>query len=120
MHRLVQGKSLARHLSKLAEEMHTQFSKESEPTRRVEPQVITGINTESLGDARTVELRYVEPGQTIVIDELGGEEVTVSSCEPDTEDPNTYYLSGYSTEGEELTVELPADTAVDAFEMTAA
>lgn len=120
MHRLVQGKSLAHHLSKLAEEMHAQFSEAQEKTRQVEPQVITGINTEALGDARTVELRYVEPGQTIVIDELGGEEVTVSSCEPDTEDPNTYYLSGYSTEGEELTVELPADTSVDAFDMATA
>ena len=44
----------------------------------------------------------------------------MSSCEPDDEDPNTYYLSGYTTDGEEITVELPADTSVEAFDMASA
>lgn len=120
MHMLLNGKSIARHLSKLAEEMHAQFPDRQKQAREVESQTITGISTDALGDTRTVELRYIEPGQTIVVDALGSEEVTVSSCEPDEEDPNTYYLAGYSADGEEIAVELPADTAVEAFEMATA
>lgn len=120
MQMLVQGQSLAYHLSQLANEMYDRASEQREKTRQVEPQKITGINTDALGDTRTVELRYVEPGQTIVVDALGGEEVTVSSCEPDDEDPNTYYLAGYSVDGEELAAELPADSSVEAFDMVSA
>ena len=80
-------------------------------------QRITGISTERLGTGATTELRYVEAGQNIVIDEIGGEEVAVSSCEPDQADPNTYYLMGWTTDGEPVHVELPADTHVEVFEM---
>lgn len=121
MHMLAQGQSLARHLAKLAEEMHSKFVAQHQHDRQlVGPQAITGINTEALGDTQSLELRYVEPGQAVLIDTLGGEEITVSSCEPDDEDPNTYYLSGYTTDGEEITVELPADTSVEAFDMASA
>jgi hypothetical protein len=120
MQMLVQGKSLAHHLSQLANEMYDRASEQREQARQVAPQKLTGINTDALGDTRTVELRYVEPGQTIVVDALGGEEVTVSSCEPDDEDPNTYYLAGYSVDGEEVVAELPADSSVEAFDMVSA
>ena len=51
MHMLAQGQSLARHLSKLAEEMHSKFVTQHRPAG-VGPQAITGINTEALGDIR--------------------------------------------------------------------
>lgn len=109
------GNQVARKLAHLAEEIQPEDT--TERPYPVETTGLTGISTESLGEGITTELRYVEPGQNIVVDEIGGEEVTVSSCEPDENDPNTYYLSGWTAEGESVHVELPAETTVEAFEM---
>ena len=117
--RLVYGQALARKLSAIAEEIQPR----EEPCRQAEsvaPQSLSGLITENLEEGRTIELRYVEPGQNVLVDELGGEEITVSSCEPDDEDPETYYLTGYTPEGEAVSAELPADTTVEAFELETA
>lgn len=114
--KLVYGKAMARKLSALAEKIQPQ-EEETLEQQAVAPHTLSGISTENLGQGRTIELRYVEPGQNIVVDELGGDEITVSSCEPDDEDPETYYLTGYTTEGEAISAELPADTTVEAFEL---
>lgn len=111
------GNPLARHLARLAEEIQPEPTTEPEPSATGQ---ITGISTESLGESSATELRYVEAGQNIIVDEIGGDEVTVSTCEPDENDPNTYYLSGWTADGEAVHAELPADTPVEVFEMEAA
>lgn len=113
--RITYGINVARKLAQLAGEVHVEDAEE--PPTSVESQRITGISTESLGESSTTELRYVEPGQNIVVDEIGGEEITVSFCEPDDDDSTIYYLSGWTTDGEAIHVELPADTTVEAFEL---
>lgn len=113
--KITYGNEVARKLAHLAEEIQSEDSEE--PLAPVDSQRITGISTEDLGEGTVTELRYVEPGQNIVVDEIGGEEVIVSSCEPDEYDPNTYYLSGWTADGESVHVELPAETTVEAFEM---
>lgn len=119
LEKIIYGNPLARKLSTLAEEIQPRT--EEEPQRDLPAQhLITGIQTESLAQGRPLEVRYIQPGQNIVVEEIGGEEITVSTCEPDDEDPNTYYLTGYTTEGEAVHAELAADTTVEAFELEAA
>lgn len=108
------GKQLAIKLSSMAEELHPQ-TPPSQPTAG--PQQLTQLPIPSIAEGTKTELRYIEPGQNIVVDEIGDEEFTVSTCEADPQDPNTYYLSGWTTDGEAIHAELPADTIVEAYEM---
>ncbi|MGP9587811.1 hypothetical protein ACT3TB_19395 [Micrococcaceae sp. AOP34-BR2-30] len=105
----------ARKISQVADDLHCEDS-EVVPAP-VESQRITGIPIGPLGQGSTTELRYIEAGQNVVIDEIGGDEITVSSCEPDEGDPNIYYFSGWTADGEAVHVELPAETSVEVFEM---
>ncbi|MCT4574148.1 hypothetical protein N3930_45205, partial [Bacillus thuringiensis] len=54
-------------------------------------------------------------GQYIHLEDLG-EDVMVSSCKPDEDDPSAYLVSGYTSDGEAVSVELAADTSVEAFD----
>lgn len=113
--KITYGNQLARKLSALAQEIQGS----SESTRTPEPvpsQSLISISEKSLGQGSTTQLRYVEPGQIILVDDLGGEDIVVSSCEADGEDSEVYYLAGYSAEGEPVHAELPADTVVEVFE----
>ena len=109
------GSAVAQKLSCLAE--HLQPSTNTTPFKAAPPQQLTKQPTTDVGEGSMTELRYVEPGQNIISDVIGDEEITVSSCEPDDEDPATYYLSGWTQDGEEIHLELPADTQVEVFEM---
>lgn len=114
--KIAYGNPLARKLASLAEEI--QPLPEGEVERDIPAQQLDmGITTDHLAPGRLIELRYVEPGQSVVIEDLGGEEIIVSSCEPDEENPEILYLSGYTAEGEPVHVELPADTNIEAFEL---
>lgn len=113
--KITYGNQLARKLSALAEEL--QGSDEAAETPEPVPsQSLISISAKSLTDGASTQLRYVEPGQIIVVDDLGGEDIVVSSCEPDDDNPEMYYLAGYGTEGESVHAELPADTVVEVFE----
>lgn len=124
--RVVFGNQLARKLNELAKELGgpQQQAETEDPHQQADPggghtTRITGINTEALGKSHSSEVRYIEPGQSVVIDEVGGDEITVSSCEADSEDPEVYYLSGYA-DGEAIHVELSADTTVEIFDLETA
>lgn len=110
------GNPLARHLARMAEEMHEYYGSEMAEERAPEPRVLSNTIGVDLDKSSTTQLRYIEPGQNILVDDIGSEEITVSTCEPDQDDPETYYLSGYTDDGESIHVELPADTAVEVFE----
>lgn len=114
--KIAYGNPLARKLATLAEDIQPL------PVVRPEPE----IYSQQLSDAplpdhsmsgKITELRYVEPGQSVVLDELGGEEIIVSSCEIDEDDPEIRYLNGYTAEGEAVHLELPANTKIEAFEL---
>lgn len=112
--KLTYGIEAAIKLSQLAEELH-QEKPADHPTP--EPQDLPDLSSQLMTEGTQTELRYVEPGQNIVVEEIGDEELTVSTCEPDSEDPNTYYLSGWTAEGEAIHLELAADTSVEIFAM---
>lgn len=108
---------MVRRLAALAEQMHAQYgAAEDTGVEAPGPQKISNTISVNLEKTSTTELRYIEPGQNIIVDEIGGEELTVAACEPDSEDPQTYYLTGYTAAGESVHVELPADTTVDTFD----
>lgn len=113
---LQHGQSLACHLSALADRLHAESAVPQDDGN-------TGghrITNDVLSRSHAMELRYVEPGQTILVDDIGGEEVIVAQCEPDQDDPQLYYLAGYTPDGEPVHVELAAETTVEVFEDTAA
>lgn len=113
--KITYGNQLARKLSALAGQ--TQDDPVSAETPEPVPsQSRISISAQSLNEGASTQLRYVEPGQVILIDDLGGEEIVVSSCEPDDEDPEIYHLAGYGTEGEPVHAELPAETTVETFD----
>lgn len=112
--KLTYGRQVAIKLSNIAEEFPPEGPRISPAP---EPQDLTPLLSHQLEEGTRAELRYVEPGQNIVIDDIGDEEFTVSTCEPDPQDPNTYYLSGWTADGEAIHIELPADTTVEIFEM---
>lgn len=113
--KLTYGGGVAKKLAHLAE--HLQLTSAQEATKTVRAHHIKPAATPELGQGDMTELRYIEPGQSIVAETIGDEEIMVASCEPDQDDPETYYLSGWTQEGEEIHLELPADTNVEAFDL---
>lgn len=111
--RIIYGKQMALKLAALAEHLHPE---NDAPQIKEDTPIFTESTDVPSVEGRSTELRYIKPGQSIISDDLG-EEITVSTCEPDPEDPTTYYLTGWTAEGEEVHLELPADTTVEAFEL---
>ena len=114
--RISYGNPLARHLARMAEELHERYGNEEADESTPGSKTISNTISVNLDKSSTTQLRYIEPGQNIIVDDIGSEEITVSTCEADQDDPETYYLAGYTDDGESIHVELPADTTVEAFE----
>lgn len=109
---LTYGSSLAKHLAHLAEELQPMRAEQNH--NEAGSQEVT-LRTDESEQGTLTELRYVEPGQSILID--GNEEIGVGSCEPDSEDPSIYHLTGWTTSGEEIHLALPADSPVETFDL---
>lgn len=116
---LKHGRSLAVHLTALAKKLQPAESMDPSPAQDEAGQTLTNISLDNLSAGSQVELRDLEPGWNVVIDEIGSEEITVSECTPDEEDPHIYYLTGYTADGEQISAQLPADTTVEALDIEA-
>lgn len=111
--RLVEGQSVARQLCRWVPTGNTEkpaIAEENPPAAHDELPVPMPMSTGTV-----TEINAVKEGQYIHLEDLG-EDVMVSSCEPTEDDTSTYQVTGYTSDGEAVSVELSADTSVETFD----
>lgn len=111
--KLVEGQSVARQLCRWVP-----TAEPAEPAGPAETATAESAHHElptPMVSGAMTEISDIDEGQYIHLEDLG-EEVMVSSCEPAEDDPSMYLVSGYTSDGEAVSVELAADTSVEAFD----
>lgn len=113
--KLEYGVSLAKILSALAEEIQPKTDKPA----RMEEREETEHYSRSIPLGRNVSIGEVQPGQSIILEELD-EELIVDSYEVDPDDPSIAYVEGYTADGDYIKREVSTTTTVEVFELEAA
>lgn len=110
--KLVEGQSVARQLCRWVPAEPADTATAPATAAPAHPELPTVM---PMSSGAMTEISAVDEGQYVHLEDLG-EDVMVSSCEPAEDDPSMYLVSGYTSDGEAFSVELAADTNVEAFD----
>lgn len=111
------GTNLAIKLSELAEQI--QPKEESVERKRTTHEDETP-SFKSIPVGRNVMISEVQEGQSVILEELGGEELIVASYEVDPDDPTIAYIDGYTADGDYVKREVSSTATVEVFELETA